>query len=118
MMRSSKRRPLRDYIIAGVLIVFLAYLLVNVVDIFRKEEIARKTAREAKEELNELEKRHQTLESNLAELETERGREASYREQFGVALPGEEVIIVVAEEEEEPQTGLTWWRKLLGFFGL
>lgn len=117
-MSTSKRRPLKDYVIAGALIILLTYLLINVLDIFRKEEIARETAKESKQELEELQARRKTLESNLASLDTERGREESYREQFGVALPGEEVIIVVAEEEEEPQTGLTWWRKFLGFFGL
>jgi cell division protein FtsB len=117
-MRTTKRRPLKDYLIAGALIILLTYLLINVLDIYRKEEIARETARESKQELEDLQVRRNTLESNLASLETKRGQEESYREQFGVALPGEEVIIVVAEEEEEPQTGLSWWRKLLGFFGL
>lgn len=117
-MRHAKRRPLKDYLIAGLLVVVLASLIVNVFDIFRKEEIARKTAQDAKQELADLEVREETLAENLSDLHTKRGREEAYREQFGVALPGEEVIIVVAEDEEEPQKGLTWWRKFLGFFGL
>jgi len=117
-MPRGKRRPLRDYLIGVALIVLLGYLLFLVADIFRKEEIARETAKEAAREMVELDERYATLERNLDDLGTERGREASYRDQFGVARPGEEVIIVVTPSSEVPQSGLTWWRKLLGWFGL
>lgn len=117
-MPRAKRRPLKDYLIAVALVILLGYLLYLVFDILRKEEIARRAAAQAIAKMEELDERHATLERNLRDLETERGREASYREQFGVARPGEEVIIVVAPSEEVPQTGLSWWRKFLGWFGL
>lgn len=117
-MSRARRRPLKDYLIGGALLILLVYLVLLVLDIYRKEEIARRTAAESKQEVADLEERYATLQANLSDLDTDRGREASYREQFGVARPGEEVIIVVAPETEEPQTGLTWWRKFLGFFGL
>lgn len=117
-MKRTSRRPLRDYLIGAVLLVVLSYLILLIADIYRKEEIARKTASDAKQEVAELEERQAVLTENLRDLETERGREAAYRDQYGVALPGEEVIIVVSPEEETPQTGLSWWRKFLGYFGL
>lgn len=117
-MKRSKRRPLRDYVIGAVLLLLLAYLVLNLFDIYEKQKVARMTAAEANQQVEDLDARYKTLETHLRDLETERGREASYREQFGVARPGEEVIIVVATEAEAPQTGLTWWRKFLGFFGL
>lgn len=117
-MNRRGRRPLKDYVFGVILLIILGYLVYNVYDIFRKEEIARRTANETRQEMAELDERHATLQKNLNDLDTERGREASYREQFGVARPGEEVIIVVAEDAEAPQTGLTWWRKFLGWFGL
>ena len=98
--------------------VLLLWLLWLLVDIIRKEEIARSAAHKAKEDLEHLEERRATLEQNLEDLETVRGQEASYREHFGVARPGEEVIIVVAPPEEAPQSGLSWWRKFMGWFGL
>lgn len=117
-MHRKKKRPLKDYLLAAGLVLLLLWLLWLLVDIVRKEEIARGAAADAKEELRHLEERRTTLTQNLDELDTSRGQEASYREHFGVARPGEEVIIVVAQEVEAPQSGLSWWRKLLGWFGL
>jgi cell division protein FtsB len=113
-----KRRPLRDYLIAGVLLLVFIWLTYSVVGIVRKEERARHAAREAEEQLEELKERHDTLTENLEDLTTERGKEASYREHFGVARPGEEVIIVVAPPSEVAAEALPWWRKVMGWFGL
>lgn len=117
-----KRRRLhytpRDYIVIGILVVFIlwfAYLLVGIVI---KEERARKAATAAEAELASLEEREETLRENIEELSTERGQEASLRETYGVARPGEEVIIVLAPEEEGELQELSWWRKFLGWFGL
>jgi len=117
-MKRAHRRPISDYLIGVVLVIVFVYVSFLVVDIYHKQEVARKAAADAKQEVKELEERQRTLEANLRDLETPRGQETSYREQFGVALPGEEVIIVVSPETETPQTGLTWWRKLMGWFGL
>ena len=117
MMR-RKKRPAREYVIAGILVVALLWLSTMLVGIFRKEEIARHSANEAREELAILEEREATLSKNVADLQTERGQEASIRETYGVARPGEEVIIVVEREEEEPLTELSWWSRFLGFMGL
>jgi len=117
-MNRRKRRPLRDYIFALLILILLGYVVYLTYDIFHKEEIARRTASQEKQKLDELNDRYATLEKNLEDLDTERGQEASYRDQFGVALPGEEVIIVVSAPPEAPQSGLSWWRRLLGRFGL
>lgn len=119
MKRRRRRGPsAREVAIACVLALLLAWLLYLVWGIFGKEEIARKAADDARRELSALEAREETLKRNLDELGTERGREASLRDTYGVARPGEEVIIVVPAEEEEELGKLSWWRKLLGFFGL
>ncbi|HYD93327.1 MAG TPA: hypothetical protein VEB18_02620 [Candidatus Paceibacterota bacterium] len=113
-----KRRPPRDYIIAGVLCVVLLWLLWLVWGIFQKEERARHAAEEAQAQLEALTEREATLRANLADLRTERGQEASFRETYGVARPGEEVIIVVPPGEGEDLGELPWWRTFLGWFGL
>lgn len=69
-------------------------------------------------ELAALTEREATLRENLEDLATERGQEASYRETYGVARPGEEVIIVVPAGDGEEMGELPWWRSFLGFFGL
>jgi cell division protein FtsB len=118
MRRRRMRRPPRDYAIAGVLLVVFLSLVWGVVGLVGKEERARKAAREAKAELASLSEREESLKKSLAELATPRGQEASLRETYGVARPGEEVIIVVTPGEGEELEELAWWRKFLGFFGL
>lgn len=107
-----------EYAAVLLLIILLGWLVYALVGIVGKEERARRSSEEAKKELEALGERHATLERNLEELETSRGLEAAYRDQFGVARPGEEVIIVVSPPEEEPQGELPWWREFLGRFGL
>ena len=117
-MRRRNRRPPYEYVIAGVLALLLLSLLFMLFNIWKKEDVARHTAEETKRELELLEVREKTLQANIAELRTERGQEASLRETYGVAKPGEEVIIVVSPPEEDELQELPWWRKFLGFLGL
>lgn len=107
----------KQLIIVIVLSLALAWSLWLLWGIAQKEERARHAANEAKQELETLQKRHATLEANLEELNTPRGEEATLRETYGVARPGEEVIIVV-EDEAETGKPLSWWRVFLGWFGL
>lgn len=118
MRRRKQRRPVKDYFIAGGLLVLLVWLSFLVIGIAGKEERARKAAIEAHAELESLTEREATLKRNLADLGSERGQEASLRETYGVARPGEEVIIVVAPSEGEELGEFSWWQSFLGFFGL
>jgi cell division protein FtsB len=117
-MSVRKRKTAGAYALIGLLVLVLFWLLFQIWNIARKEEIARHASGEATQELEELEEREATLRKNLYDLSTSRGEDAAMRETFGVALPGEEVIIVVPEEEGEEKEGLSWWRALLGLFGL
>lgn len=116
-MSRRMKRPPRDYFIVAALIVLVGWLLWLLLGIIQKEERARKASGEAYAELVSLTERETTLRQNLAELETTRGQEASFRETYGVARPGEEVIIVLAPEEDIELAELSWWNKFLGFFG-
>lgn len=117
-MIRRRRRSLRELLIIGALSVLLICLLLMVWGIFRKEEVARQTAEETKRQLELLEAREASLHETLEDLRTPRGQEASLRETYGVAKPGEEVIIVVAPPEEEELQELPWWRNFLGWLGL
>ncbi len=118
MRKRRVKRPPHEYIIALVLLVVALWLTYMLIGIVRKEEIARTAADDARRELSALTEREMTLKENLDELQTVRGQEASIRETYGVARPGEEVIIVVPPPEEPPLQELPWWNKFLGFFGL
>jgi cell division protein FtsB len=118
MKRRRTRISVREYVIVGLLSLLLLWLLFLLWGIFKKEEIARHAATEAKRELVLLQEREATLQANINDLATERGREGSLRETYGVARPGEEVIIVVPRNEGDELQELSWWRKFLGYFGL
>ena len=107
-----------EYVVAGLLTLLVLWLTWLLYGIVRKEEIARRAVRETKVELANLESRKTTLNQNLAELSTERGHEATLRQTYGVAKPGEGVIIVVPPKEATSTPSLPWWRKFLGKLGL
>lgn len=109
---------MREYVIAALLALVIVWLLSLIFSIARKEEIARKTVAETRAELTQLKDRETTLQGNLDELSTDRGQEASLRQTFGVARPGEEVIIVVPKKELPPPPPVPWWARVLSWFGL
>lgn len=118
MNRRRNRTSIREYAIVALLSLALLWLLWLLWGIAQKEERARHAANGAKEELERLEERRTTLTANIEELNTSRGEEATLRETYGVARPGEEVIIVVPDEGREKGPPLPWWRAFLGWFGL
>ena len=118
MMRRKNRRPPHEYVVALVLLFAIVWLSFMLFAIFQKEEIARRAARDARAELASLELREQTLAKNVADLATERGQEATLRQTYGVARPGEEVIIVVEPEEQRPLQALSWWDRFMGWLGM
>jgi cell division protein FtsB len=109
---------LASYAIAALLALIVLLLAFAVWGIFKKEERARRAVEDQQAELAMLEERKAVLEANLAELGTERGREAVVRQNHGVAKAGEEVIIVVPPEEDDLDPHLPWYRKILGWFGM
>ena len=121
MPRKTKRQHAQragEYLLAGGLSVLLLVLLWAVWGIAQKEEIARSAVDERKEELAVLSERKAVFEQNLAELSTERGQEATLRQNHGVARAGEEVIIVVPPKEDELDPHMPWYKRLLGWFGI
>ena len=118
MVRRPTRNRLREYALAALLALVIVWLISLIWSIGRKEEIARTTVNETQAELALLEEREKTLKENLTELSTERGHEASLRQTFGVAKPGEEVIIVVPEKDPPLPPPMPWWKRALNFFGI
>ncbi len=118
MPRRVSKKRMSEYVLAGALAVLVLWLLWLLIGIIRKEEIARHAVADTKAELATLQTRQTTLKQNLAELDTERGQEASLRETYGVAKPGEGVIIVVPPKIATSTPTLPWWRKALGWFHL
>lgn len=118
MARKSSKDQIRTIVVTTILVCAVVWLLVLIVGIVQKEERARKAARDTEAQLAILKEREATLQATLDELATERGQEATLRETYGVARPGEEVIIVVPPKEATSTPPLPWWKKALGWFGI
>ncbi len=110
--------PIKEYFIAAVLALALLWLLFLTFGIARKEEIARHAVKDTQAQLAQLDARRQVLQQNLNDLSTSRGQEAVLRQTYGVAKPGEDVIIVVPPKQAPPPPKLTWYQKMLVWFGL
>lgn len=111
-MKRRQQYSLKRVLVFVALIVLAGWLSLLVAGIFKKQGIARQAVSDTQAELALLEERKNTLAANLAELDTERGQEASLRQNFGVARPGEEVIIVVPKKELPPPPELTLWQRI------
>lgn len=99
----------------GLFILVLAYAVWGIA---QKEKIARKAVEERRAELAVLNERRAVYEANVDELSTDRGQEATLRQNHGVARAGEEVIIVVPPDKETLGPKLPWYKRFLGFFGI
>ncbi len=121
MPRKSKKQQVRqlgEYLLAAFLVLVVLVLAWAVWGIAQKERIARSAVDDRKAELAVLKERKAVFEENMAELSTDRGQEATLRQNHGVAKAGEDVIIVVPPKEDELEPRLPWYKRFLGFFGI
>jgi len=116
----SKRRPLnpRELAITAGLILLVIWLGDLVYGIAHKEEVARQAVNDTRAELATLDQRKQTLAATVNGLDTDRGKDASLREAYGVAKPGEDVIIVVPKKDAPPPPPPTFWQRVKDFLHL
>ena len=113
--KHHKKFTLRDYVVAGFLGVLLVWLIFLNVSIGKKEEIARKAARDTQAQLASLHSREVTLQNSINELSTPRGQEETVRETFGVAKPGEGEIVVLPPKIASTTPPQTFWQKWFGW---
>jgi cell division protein FtsB len=116
--RQTKPATAKDYVVAAVLAVIVVWLVFLNVSIYHKEEIARTAAKSTQAQLASLKARETTLQDNINELSTERGQEATLRDTFGVAKPGEDVIVVIPANVATSTPPLTFWQKWFGWLKL
>ncbi len=116
--RQQQAKQVREYALAGALLLVVLILAWAVWGLARKEEVARRAVEERKAELAILNERKAVFEANVAELGSDRGQEATLRQNHGVAKSGEEVIIVVPPKDDGLDPKLPWYRRFLGFFGI
>jgi len=96
------------------LILAVGFLGIIVFDLYGKEQEAAVHRANAVREFEDIEEREKILNTDLAVLNTERGKEALIRNTFDVAEEGEEVIIVLdalpaTTTEVVVKKGLIFW---------
>ena len=65
--------------------------------------------------------RREFLTREIADLNTDLGRESEIRERFGAVRGGERLVVLVDDKSgKKPATQImseSWWDRLIGFFG-
>lgn len=82
----------------GALSILFFFALSSVWGMYEKYHEAKQNKDVALAELESMEERVRTLESDIALLRTDRGVEKKIREEFGFAKEGEGVILIIPEE--------------------
>jgi cell division protein FtsB len=102
-------------LLLAFILIFFAYgvfsLIPKMKDTFRNKDLAEK-------KLNELIDRKEKLEIDIENLNTDKGKEKIFRENFGLVKEGEGVIIIVDDKEVENEEVKKhpFWSKILDWF--
>lgn len=85
---------------------------------YRSYKRAQIKSQNAEYEYTQLQKRNADLESSIALLQTEQGKELELRKRFDVGYEGEKLLVFVdpKKEEEKTLTPVPWWRRMLWYF--
>ena len=109
-------KQMRQGLLVGVFLLAAFWLVSLIVGLIGKVELAVTEAHNVQVDYKALEERKNTLQANIAALNTEHGKDAAIRTAFGVARPGEEIIVVVPPASEAPTTTPSWWHWLFNWF--
>lgn len=88
--------------------------------VYKKENESRMLRLQAAAQLADLKEQESHLSERIDYLNTQKGKEAALREQYGVARKGEELVVIVESETPQPlpeEEGVaTWVRKIVPFW--
>jgi len=107
----GKKKTITEYlyskIVVVLLLIFVVFLTVSVLERYRVERQMAERKDEALEHKEELIERKKMLEEKVKYLGAERGVEAEIRTNFDVAKEGEKVIILVGDTKESESEATT-----------
>jgi len=123
MSRLKEKNKIKKIIYSWPVLIFLLLILLLVVkgvwSVYQTQKISLENKLSSEKEYQELERRNQLLSSDLALLETDKGKEMEIREKFQVIKAGEQLAVIIdSSEEEESQIDLheeNFWTKILNF---
>ena len=107
---------MKQGVVIGILAVAALWLISLIWGLAWKAEVAVREETDARNQYEALEARKSTLEANLAELETPRGKDGAIRTAFDVAKPGEEVIVVMPAGSTTASTTRGFWSRMWRWF--
>ncbi|MEK7596622.1 MAG: hypothetical protein AAB450_00710 [Patescibacteria group bacterium] len=114
------RKLLHSRYVIAVLIILCALLARAVWGVYGKYEKSREIAERTKTELTALEARQKFLSREIADLDTDLGRESEIRERFGAIKEGERLIVLIDGDSGQKSAiqgaDNGWWQKLVNFF--
>ena len=107
-MRSfQEKRRWRKIMESWPVLLLLTILLVifswSVIGFLRKMNLTKENREIAEEQLAQLKNKKQKLSNDIENLNTEEGKETIFRENFGLAKEGENLIIVLDEKNKEEE---------------
>jgi cell division protein FtsB len=100
--RKKIRRILYSKWVFAALVIALVVLARAALGVYGKYNDSKENLRVASDDLNSLESRQSTLQSEIGKLSTERGMEEEIRDTFQVAKDGEQVAIIVEPTSSKP----------------
>ena len=84
---------------------------------YAKERESRALREQAEAQLHDLQERETRLDTDIANLRTDRGMEGVLREQYALAAAGEQLIVIVDPKKTEPirttSSVMEWVHKIL-----
>ncbi|MCR4325532.1 MAG: hypothetical protein NUV59_01880 [Patescibacteria group bacterium] len=102
--RGDPVRLLGRRLLLGFLIALTVAAGFGVWNTYKKEREAAELMREAQIQADDLAQREAQLTRDIADLESERGKEAALRQQYALAAKGEGLIVIVDRPAQPQQT--------------
>src|SRR3989344_5970415 len=109
-------KQLRRGVLVGALVLVAFWLMSLIWGLAEKARVAVGQEAEVRHEFEGLEVRRHTLEANLAELDTPRGKDEAIRTAFGVAKAGEELFVEVPRPASSAHSTPGFWQRVRHWF--
>jgi cell division protein FtsB len=107
-------------VLTVVILLLVVIASFGVWDVYKKERASASLRVEAQTALADLSAREAKLQDNIAQLQTERGKEEIVRQQYEMGKEGEHLIVIVEPDEattapatttifQKIKKAFTWW---------
>lgn len=114
--RRPFRRILESWPFLFLFVIILVFFISGVFSFLIKMNDTIKNKKIAEDKVYELKKRKDQLIVDIDNLNTDKGKEKVFRENFGLGKEGEGMIVVVEDKSSPPQPQVEEKKGLLDFF--